>query len=145
MMQEHFKDALDIYVAQTGTINTLWNIFLAVSVAMLGYVYKDRTLMDDWKIKLGLSLGFPLFVTANDFAMTRSQAIVVAAAEYFKNVPTTGEPSFDAVLKAHQTTISVAEMHVAHVSFALLVLMAMWLPNITTAFRSRKTKSRKAA
>jgi len=54
--QPQIKDVLDIYVAQTGIVNTLWNIFLAVSLAMLGYVYKDRTLMDDWKIKLGLTI-----------------------------------------------------------------------------------------
>jgi len=59
-MTEQIKAALDIYVAQTGIINILWNIFLAASVAILGYVYKDRTLMDDWKIKLGLTIGIPV-------------------------------------------------------------------------------------
>ena len=144
-MEQHIQEVLNIYVAQTSIINILWNIFLAVSVAIVGYVYKDRTLMDDWKIKLGLSIGFPLFAIANNAAMSRSQTILVAAADYFKNLPSSGDHSFDGVLKAH-TALPVAQMHISHVVFTILVILAMWLPNIARAFFLKKNKkTRKAA
>lgn len=136
IMTEQIKKALDIYVAQAGIINTLWTIFLTASVAMLGYVYKDRTLMDDWKIKLGLTIGFPFFALGNGKAISRSQEILVAASKYLGSV-NTGDSSFDAVLKAHEAP-SVELIFVTHLSLTLLVLTGMWLPNIAQAFASRK-------
>jgi hypothetical protein len=144
MLEEKIKEVLHIYLEQTGTINVLWNIFLVASLAMLGYVYKDRTLMNDWKIKAGLSIGFPLFAIANSCAMSRSQTILVAASEYLKNLPSTEDQSFGRVLGAHGA-ITVVQMHMAHVVFTLLVLVAMWLPNIANAFLTKKNKRRKAA
>jgi hypothetical protein len=137
IMTEQIKEALDIYVAQTGIINTLWNIFLAASVAILGYVYKDRTLMDDWKIKLGLTIGFPLFAFGNSTAILRAQKILVAATNYLNNVPDTGDSSFNQVLKSH-TAPSVERICWSHFVFTLLVLIAMWLPNIAKVIASRK-------
>jgi len=138
--QTQIKEALDIYVAQTGIINILWNIFLAASLAILGYVYKDRTLMDDWKIKLGLTIGFPLFAYANYTAILRAQRILFAAATYLNGVPDAGDPSFNQILKSH-TAPSVRDIRKAHFLFTLLVLIVMWLPNIAKSFVSRKKRN----
>ena len=138
---EQIKEALDIYVSQTGTVNTLWNIFLAVSVAILGYVYKDKTLMYDWKIKLGLSIGFCVFAGGNSTAISRSQEILVAATKYLADA-SSNHSSFDSVLRSH-TAPSVETIFMSHLVFAVLVLLAMWLPNITKAVAPVRNKRRR--
>jgi len=131
-MSEETKQALSIYVSQTGTINTLWNLFLLVGLAMLGYVYKDRTLMDDWNVKLGLTIGFAVFAFGNSAAILRSQRILVAATEYLNKVNAGGDDSFNHLLKSH-SAVSVESIRKAHILFTLLTLTAMWLPNIAKA------------
>jgi hypothetical protein len=142
-MPEHIKQALDIYVAQVGIINTLWNIFELVALAMLGYVYKDRTLMSEWKIKVGLSVGFSVFAWGNNEAMSRSQNILVAATTYL-NHSDSSDPTFNQVLQSH-AAVSVCSISTAHLVFTLLVLAAMWLPNlvqwITKVNSHKKTKA----
>lgn len=138
-MTEEIKKILDVYIAQTGIINTLWNIFLAISLAILGYIYKDRTLMDDWKIKIGLTVGFSLFSLGNSSAIVRSQEILVSSVTFFQRVSNSVSSELSQFLKSH-TAISVSSMRVSHVFFTTVILLAMWLPNIAKIFSNGRNK-----
>lgn len=139
-MMEQIKQALGVYVSQTGTVNTLWNLFLVVGLAMLGYVYKDRTLTDEWEIKVGLTIGFAVFAFGNSAAILRSQRILVTAADYLNKVSVVGDDSFNQLLESHKA-VSVDSIRRTHILFTLLILMAMWLPNIANALPLKRNKA----
>ncbi len=88
----NFAKLIDLYNAQTGIGNTLWNIFIAVSLGVLGFVVREKELRDNWTIKLSFSLGLIFFAVANQKAILRSQAILVAISETLRK-PTSHEYS----------------------------------------------------
>lgn len=97
--------------------------------------------MDDWKIKIGLSIGFVLFSFGNDSAIIRSQKILVAAANYLDQECIADDLALNQFLKSH-TALSVTTMHLTHFVFSLCVLLAMWLPNIEKLlFRQNMVKT----
>ncbi|HET8669687.1 MAG TPA: hypothetical protein VFM05_03385 [Candidatus Saccharimonadales bacterium] len=43
-MDELNAKLMDLFNAQSGTINTLWNIFVIASLGVLGFVLKEKDL-----------------------------------------------------------------------------------------------------
>ena len=78
---DELKPLMDLFNAQTGIINTLWNIFVVVSLGVLGFVLKEKDLRENWMIKLAFSFAFIIFAYGNLQAISRSQAILVATSQ----------------------------------------------------------------
>ena len=68
----------DLYNSQTSTVNTLWNIYIAIALGTLGFIYKDPEMRGNWRIKIGFTVGFLVFALSNRTAILRSQNILFA-------------------------------------------------------------------
>src|ERR1043165_3581797 len=74
---------LDLFNTQTSAVNTLWNIFIGINLAIIGFLYnKDTHVGGDWKIKVGFTVGFLFFAYANQRAILRSQKILFAISQF---------------------------------------------------------------
>jgi hypothetical protein len=119
---------IDLYNTQNGAINTLWNFLSIVSLGILGFVYKDKESREDWRVKVGLSIGYILFATGNLIALRKAQGITVAISKAIKAVAT-DSGVISEVLKAH-AAITISEITIYQLTLVFVVLLAMWLPNI---------------
>jgi hypothetical protein len=121
---------LDLYNSQTSTVNTLWNIFIAVNLAILGLLYKDTHMGDDWKIKAGFTAGFLFFAFSNQRAILRSQKILFAISEFFRNLKSDDEaPKVWPILRAHDA-VTPNKIRNAHAAFTIMVGLIIWAPEI---------------
>ncbi|HEX8890982.1 MAG TPA: hypothetical protein VF779_17675 [Pyrinomonadaceae bacterium] len=120
---------LDLFNSQTSTVNTLWNIFIGVNLAILGLIYKDIHLGDDWKIKLGFTAGFLFFAFANRMAILKSQRILFAICEFFHNLKFDDTSQARPILLAHRAT-SPQKMRNWHLAFTIMVALIIWVPEI---------------
>ena len=121
---------LDLYNSQTSTVNTLWNIFIAVNLAILGLLYKDIHMGNDWKIKVGFTIGFLFFAISNQRAILRSQKILFAISEFFKELEKDDKTSkLRPILLAHEA-ISPIRIRNGHMIFTVMVALVIWVPEI---------------
>lgn len=126
---------LDLYNSQTGTVNTLWNIFIAVNLAILGLLYKDIHMGDDCRIKVGFTVGFLFFAFANQRAILRSQKILFAISEFLKNLEPEGTASrVRPILVAHEA-VSPNKIRNGHCVFTIMVALIIWAPEIQKLLR----------
>jgi hypothetical protein len=119
----------DLYNSQTSTVNILWNIFIAVNVAILGLLYKDAHLGDDWRIKVGFTVGFLFFALANQGAILRSQRILFAISSFLKNLDLNDASKFGPILEAHDAT-APNKIRNGHMIFTVMVALVIWAPEI---------------
>jgi hypothetical protein len=63
-----YQTLFSLYRDHTSTVNTLWNIFQVVSLALLGFAYKETHLRTNWIALLTLSVGFSVFGFGNQSA-----------------------------------------------------------------------------
>jgi len=131
---------LDLYNTQNGAINTLWNFLSIVSLGLLGFVYKDKESREDWRVKIGLSIGYILFSIGNLVALRRAQGITVAISNAI-NAAATDTSVTSEVLKAH-LAITVFDITVYQLIIVGVVLLAMWLPNIILSLKGKDTGSK---
>ena len=136
----NYAKLMDLFNAQTGIVNNLWNIFIAVSLGVLGFVLKEKELRDNRKIKLLFSLGFTFFAVGNCRAISRSQAILVAISETLVQAPVT-QDQYRSVFQAYRVP-SVSSIQIGHILFASFVVLAMWLPDIYSGFRKKRESRR---
>jgi hypothetical protein len=120
---------LDLYNSQTSTVNTLWNIFIAVNLAILGLLYKDIHMGDDWKIKVGFTVGFLFFAISNQRAILRSQRILFAISEFFSKLELANSSNLRPILLAHEA-ISPEKIRNGHMIFTIMVALIIWAPEI---------------
>lgn len=95
---------LDLFNAQTATVNTLWNIFIGVNLAILGLLYnfKDFQMGKDGRIRVGFTVGFLIFAYANRSAILRSQKILFAISELFRGLGLDDSSKVRPILLAHE-------------------------------------------
>jgi hypothetical protein len=117
---------LDLYNAQTGTVNILWNIYVVVSLGVLGFVLKEKDLRENRAIKWVFSIGFCLFAFGNLAAITRSQEILVAISETIRAA--SSQSKYPSVLEAFKAQ-NVFVIQRGHCIISFLVVVAIWLPN----------------
>ena len=120
---------LDLYNSQTATVNTLWNIFMTVNLAILGLLYKDIHMGNDWRIKLGFTAGFLFFAYANRRAILRSQRILFAISEFLRNLSSEDGFKLRPILLAHEA-VSPNRMEIGHWAFTIMVGLVIWAPEI---------------
>ena len=123
---------LDLYNSQTNTVNTLWNVYLTVNLAILGLLYKEPHMGDDWKIKMGFTLGFFVFAFANSMAIQRSQKILYAICEFLRNLKVDKTSKVGPILLAHGA-ISPTRILIGHWIFSVMVALVIWVPEIQKA------------
>lgn len=121
---------LDLYNSQTSTVNTLWNIFIAVNLAILGLLYKDSHMGDDWKIKVGFTAGFLFFAFSNQRAILRSQRILFALSEFFRSPEVAGKDSKTRPLLLAHEAIPPNRIRNGHWAFTIMVALIIWAPEI---------------
>jgi hypothetical protein len=119
---------LDLYNTQNAALNTLWNFLSIISLGILGFVYKDKESRENWRVKIGLSIGYLLFSIGNLFALRKGQEIVIALSNAIKAAATDSSLNSD-VLRAH-SAITVFEITLYQLIMLGVVLLAIWLPNI---------------
>ena len=125
---------LDLFNSQTSTVNTLWNIFIVVNLGIIGFLFKDTEMGQNWKIKIGFTLGFIAYSHANRAAILRSQNILYAIDEYFHSLRLNEAAKADAILLAHEA-IAPARIRKAHLIFTIMVALMIWSPNIAESLR----------
>ncbi len=130
----NYAKLMDLFNAQTGTVNILWNIFAAVSLGVLGFVLKEKDLRENWKIKLAFSVGFVLFAIGNITAIARSQEILVAISEVLQKGARTSQTEFSSVLEAYKAQ-SVFDIRKGHGIISLIIVLGIWLPGIAAGIR----------
>lgn len=125
----NYAKLMDLFNAQTGTVNILWNIFVVVSLGVLGFVLKEKDLRENWKIKLAFSIGFIIFAFGNIEAILRSQRILVAISDTLCNAAANNQSEYRSVLEAYKAQ-SVHKIQRGHLVMSALVVLVMWLPDI---------------
>jgi hypothetical protein len=130
-------ELLNLYRNQLETINTFWNFLAVVALGLLGYVYKDEAMRKDWKTKLGLSIGFVVFAIANLGALHRGIGIAAELARVIQGRATSVSSEYTQLLKAH-TYFDPWEVFLFHGLLDLMILLAVWLPNIVEWRRGRR-------
>ena len=133
----NYAKLMDLFNAQTGTVNILWNIFVAVSLGVLGFVLKEKDLRENWKIKLAFSIGFIIFAIGNLTAITRSQEILVAISNTLRNAAKTNQTEYRSVLDAYKAQ-SVFNIQRGHLIFSAIVVLTIWLPDIAARLQRRR-------
>ena len=134
----NYAKLMDLFNAQTGIVNTLWNIFIAVSLGVLGFILKEKYLRENWKSKLLFSIGFIIFAIGNLTAILRSQRILVAISYALeKSAATINHAGFSSVLAAHRAE-SVDTIRLTHLGFTALVVLVIWLPYIAAPIQKRR-------
>ena len=130
-MQPEYGLLLSTFKDHTMIVNTLWGIFQAVALAMLGFVFSQEHVRKSAWIMLGLSIGFVGFAGGNKAAILRSQAVLRAVHEQCHNEATlAGAPSsLRGVLEAH-SALSVEEMRNGHYLVTAGVVAGAWVPLI---------------
>ena len=142
----NYAKLMDLFNAQTGTVNILWNIFVVVSLGVLGFVLKEKDLRENWKVKLAFSIGFILFAFGNIEAISRSQEILVAISDTLRKAAANNNQSeYRSVLEAYKAQ-SVHVIQRGHRIMSVLVVLLMWLPDIAARIqRWRKRAKTKRA
>lgn len=133
----NYAKLMDLFNAQTGTVNILWNIFVAVSLGVLGFVLKEKDLRENWKIKLVFAMGFIIFAIGNLTAISRSQEILVAISATLRNPAKTNQTEYRPVLEAYKAQ-SVFNIQRGHLIFSAIVVLAMWVPDIVARLQRRR-------
>ena len=136
-----YTTLLAVFRDHTSVVNTLWGIFQVVSLALLGFVYKEEHLRTNWLALLALSAAFLVFAFGNQAAMTRSQQVLVAVVCQMNNnqaLDSVNEKSgMKAVLEAHSAR-SLDDMHQDHTLFTLGVVFLIWVPFAAARWRDRQ-------
>jgi hypothetical protein len=120
---------LDLFNAQTSSVNTLWNIFIGVNLAIIGFLYKDTHMGGDWKIKLGFTAGIFFFAFANRMAILRSQKILFTITEFLRSLDPHNASSVRPILLAHEA-VNPRQMSLWHWIFTIMVALVIWSPEI---------------
>jgi hypothetical protein len=128
---------LDLFNSQTGTVNTLWNIFIAVNLAITGFLYKDTNLggyndpnwKEHFKIKIAFTLGFLIFAYANRMAILRSQRVIFAISEFLRNLELDASSKLRPILLAHDA-VSPNRMKHGHWVFTAMIALIIWSAEI---------------
>jgi hypothetical protein len=124
---------LDLFNSQTGAVNILWNIFIGVNLAIIGFLYnKDTHLGGDWKIKVGFTVGFLFFAYANQRAILRSQKILFAISKFLHELDP--KAKVHPILQAHEA-VHPNKMRNWHWVFTIMVALVIWSPEIQKIFR----------
>lgn len=126
---------LDLFNAQTSAVNTLWNIFIGVNLAIIGFLYnKDLKLGGDWKIKVGFTIGFLIFAFANQAAIVSSHEIRYAISKFLKNLTEESPSRVQPILLAHRV-VPTSKIRNAHLAFTIMVALVMWSPDIANLLK----------
>jgi len=127
---------MDLFNAQTGTVNILLNFYIVVSLGVLGFVLKEKDLRGNWKVKLLFSVGFVLFAFGNFEAITRSQGILVAISKTLQKAAPE-QKDYRLVLEAFKAQ-RIFVMGIGYSFISLLVVVAIWLPDIVARIHRRR-------
>ena len=72
--------ALTMFNTAFGNLNTLWQFFSGVSLAVIGYAWTQKPEARG-RAKIALGIGFAIFAVANHVAMTRVLKLLAASRE----------------------------------------------------------------
>jgi hypothetical protein len=127
---------VSIHKDQTAVVNTLWHIYQAISLAMLGYVFSQEHVRKNAVILSCLSAGFAFVAIANQRAILRSQELIYTAAMQLKALASNHAAELEhlrAVLISYET-VSPATLQLGHYAFTALVLVGIWAPFISSRY-----------
>ncbi len=137
---ELFKTLITIFESHTKTVNTLWGIFYAISLALLGFIYKSQELWKNKIILSVLSIGFMVFAFGNSQAINRSQIVLEETSRQITNLefPKTKLNTHLKPVANQYKTISSDDLLIASLVFSLLVIVGIWAPYISLIVRTKK-------
>lgn len=121
---------LNVYRDNTNTVNTLWGIYYAIALGVLGFVYKEENLRNNWMALMLFSVGFAIFTYGNHTAMMRSQNVIISVNEAFHDnalLATIPDKRLAAILRAHAAATAKG-IWLTHLILSVLVIGALWVP-----------------
>jgi hypothetical protein len=120
---------IDLFKAQTDSINSLWNILIVVVFASLGYVYKDPETRKDVRLKTIVTVGYLVFALGNLGALTKAVNTSQELSSILHSLQTDVEPRFVNLLSTYKTE-EVWQLRIFHALLDGFVLLALWVPNL---------------
>ena len=133
---ELFKTLIAIFDNHTNTVNTLWGIYYAISLALLGFVYKSRELWCNETILLVISIGFAIFAFSNSQAINRSQQVIEETSTQIMRFDFTNQKQVKYLnpVACKYNTVSSGTLRIASLVFSILVIIGIWAPYISKKF-----------
>lgn len=118
---------------QEKVTNDLYKFRTLVSLGVLGFIYHNTEFSYDLMVKGALTFGFLMFSVGNGIGAVASQKITVAISNALESAARNGSPKYTDVKKevllAH-SAISAKRMRWYQIVLTVVVLLAMWFPNI---------------
>ena len=137
---EDIYTMIAIHKDQTIIVNNLWTVFQAVAIAILGYVFSQEYVRKSPWILGFLTIFFLFFSVANQRAISRSQELIVAAANELsrRDLIAHSHDPLSAVLRVYDA-VEVGTLETGHRLLSLFVVAAIWV-----VFAVSRSKARNA-
>jgi len=135
-----FKILVTVFDSHTKTVNTLWGIFYAISLALLGFIYKSKELWENKTILAVLSVGFIVFSFGNSQAINRSQTVLEETSNQIINLEFLNQDlhiHLKPVANKYKT-VCAEKLRLTSIIFSILVIVGMWAPYISLRIRTKK-------
>lgn len=120
-----YAKLMELFNSNVTILNVLWNIFVAVSLGVLGFLYRDTAMRRDFWTKVVFTVGFMLFVGGTFKAFKRSHSILSEISRVLEKASGQTE-EFAGVFRAH-VVAPERDFMLGYVAYAAIVLVSIWL------------------
>jgi len=127
-------DLVSLLTAFRSELMTLWNIFIAVSLGIVGLVYSEK-LPARRELRIALSAAFVIFAAGNLYSLTAAQRFILALLAALGGAPS----ERDLFAQLHASPVS--RLIAYHLALDLAVLAAIWLGKSVEPAGAPLTKS----
>jgi hypothetical protein len=114
------QDLVSLLTAFRSELMTLWNIFIAVSLGIVGLVYSEK-LPARRELRIALSVAFLIFAAGNLYSLSAAQRFILALIAALS-----GDRSHSELFSRLHAS-PVWRLVVYHLGLDLAVLAAIWL------------------
>ena len=86
MNELNLKELIELFKTQNTQLFAMWTVLSVVSLGVLGFIYKETSLLTNTRAKGWISFGFAIFAIGSIYAIWQHQKTTYALYEYFKNL-----------------------------------------------------------
>jgi hypothetical protein len=126
MQTLELKDALDVLVASSELLNTLWNFYAVIAIGVLGFVYSKEGIRNSAPARAAIAVGFAVFAITNFRSLYLAQSNFNAVVRALKDA---GSATHGAVPPGAANTAAPS----GPVNFANVIAGLQELPPTVTA------------
>ncbi len=143
MMDTIRETLLSIFNDSAESIASYWTIFQVVSIAMLGFIFKESHVRTSAGLMTMLTIVYLFFSVSNMIAMDRPRTLLHAASVELQKYADSGPPStprVGPVLRKHTAVEPWTALH-GHCWMTFFVAALAWAPFIVNRSRQRAEPS----